>query len=58
MTVKFMKKLMNLHGFVKQLSFSESSNKSVLLFKEDWEVEFNKEEDEFSTPRKTSKDED
>lgn len=38
MTYKYMKKLVNLIGFLKQLSFQESS-KSNILFKEDWLVD-------------------
>lgn len=32
MTIKYMRKLMNLNGFVKQISFSET-NKEGMLFK-------------------------
>ena len=34
MTLKFMRKITNLHGFLKQMSFSEKSHQG--LFKEDW----------------------
>lgn len=39
MTIKYMKKLNNLKGFLKQLSFTQNKN---MLFKEDWTVDFNK----------------
>ena len=42
MTLKFMKKILNLKGFLKQLSFSESSKNN--LFKENWAVDFLKAE--------------
>ena len=35
MTLKYMKKLTNLNGFLKQISFIDI-DKSSLLFKEDW----------------------
>lgn len=38
MTVKFMKKLMNINGFAKQLEFS-SNSKGGLLFRESWKVD-------------------
>lgn len=41
MTMKFMKKLLNLNGFLKQLSFSQNS-KGGLLFKQEWKVDIEK----------------
>lgn len=37
-----MKKILNLKGFLKQLSFSENSKNN--LFKENWVVDFNQTE--------------
>ncbi len=51
MTMKYMKKLMHLNGFVKQLSFSEN-NKEGLMFKQHWEITFVQEEESFVTPTK------
>lgn len=36
-----MKKIVNLKGFLKQLSFTQNKN---MLFREDWCVDFNKED--------------
>lgn len=38
MTLKYMKKLNNLNGFLKQISYADI-DKSSLLFKEDWVVD-------------------
>jgi hypothetical protein len=38
MTLKYMKKLANLNGYLKQVEFQEK-NKMNLLFKEDWVVD-------------------
>lgn len=42
MTLKFMKKINNMRGYLKQLSFTQNKN---IMFKEDWVVHF-EEEDE------------
>lgn len=41
MTYKYMKKLVNLNGFLKQISFIEV-DKASLLFREDWLVDVTK----------------
>lgn len=43
MTYKYMKKLMNLNGFLKQISFIDV-DKSNLMFREDWLVDVTREE--------------
>lgn len=43
MTLKFMKRVLNLKGFLKQLSFSATSKNS--MFKENWLVDFSHSED-------------
>lgn len=40
MTLKYMKKIVALKGFLKQLSFSKIG--SNILFQEEWNVDFNK----------------
>lgn len=41
MTLKYMKKINTMRGFLKQLSFSSIHTNNI--FKEDWGVDFNKE---------------
>ena len=40
MTIKYMKKINSLRGFLKQLSFSNPIANNI--FKQDWVVDFNK----------------
>lgn len=43
MTLKYMKKIFNLNGYLKQLTFQEK-DKANTLFKEDWVVDITKED--------------